>query len=97
MNIRPLYDKVLIQKIVSEQTTSSGIIIPSDSKVSSCKGQIIAVGTGKTVKGSTEPLQVKQGDIVIFNTYAGSDVSEVIERQHTFLMREEDILAIIEE
>jgi chaperonin GroES len=93
-NITPLYDKVLVQKLESNKTTTGGIILP-DSKSSASKGQVIAVGIGKQSGTDILPMQVKEGDIVLFNSYAGTDVSSIVEQKNMLLIREEDILAII--
>ncbi|MBN2644485.1 MAG: co-chaperone GroES [Desulfuromonadaceae bacterium] len=96
MNIRPLHDRVIVKCVEEETTTAGGIIIPDTaSKEKPQQGVIIAVGKGKvTADGKVLPLSVKEGDKVLFGKYAGSDIK--IEGQNYLMMREDDILGVIE-
>ena len=95
MNIRPLQDRVLIKRIVEEEKTKGGIIIPDTAKEKPMEGEVIAVGPGRTLdNGQQVSLDVKVGDRVLFGKYAGTEVK--IEGVEHLIMREEDILGIIE-
>jgi chaperonin GroES len=89
VNIKPLADRVLVEPVAAEQTTASGIIIPDTAKEKPQKGKIIAVGNGKP----DEPMTVKEGDIVLYGKYAGTEINH--EGADYLIMRESDILAII--
>lgn len=89
--LRPLYDRVLIQRLELEEKTASGIIIPDIAKEKGQTGKVIAVGGGKvTNDGRVIPMQVKVGDIVYFGKYAGNDTGEYV------VVREDEILGIID-
>ena len=95
MKVKPLNDKVLVIRIEEEQTTSGGIIIPDAAKEKPQEGKVIAVGTGKVNdKGERIPLDVKEGDRVLFSKYGGSDIK--IDGVEHLIMREDDILAILD-
>jgi chaperonin GroES len=95
MKIRPLHDRVIVRRLEEEEKTKGGIIIPDSAKETPAEGKIVAVGPGaRDEKGNVTPLGVKQGDIVIFSKYAGSEVK--IEGEEHLIMREEDILGVIE-
>lgn len=95
MKLRPLNDRVIVQRMESEQKTKGGIIIPDTAKEKPQKGKVIAVGEGKPGEnGKRIPLNVKEGDIVLFSKYAGNEVT--IDDQEYLIMREEDILAVIQ-
>ncbi len=95
MSIKPLGDKVVIKVIEEAEQTSGGIFIPDSAKEKSQKGEIIAVGAGKTNdKGEREPMDVKTGDIVLFAKYAGTDVK--VGKEELKIMSVSDILGIIE-
>jgi len=96
MKIRPLQDRVIVKRIEEEEKTRGGIIIPDSAKEKPQEGRVIAVGKGKmTEEGKLIPLDVKVGDRVLFGKYAGTEVK--IEGEEHLIMREEDILGIIEE
>ncbi len=96
MKIRPLQDRVIVKRIEEEEKTKGGIIIPDSAKEKPQEGKVIAVGKGKmTEDGKLIPLDVKVGDRVLFGKYAGTEVK--IEGEEHLIMREEDILGIIEE
>ncbi len=95
MNIRPLRDRVVIERLEEEQTTPGGIVIPDTAKEKPHRGKVLAVGSGKLLdNGETRPLDVKVGDVVLFGKYAGTEVT--IGEDDYLIMREEDILAVIE-
>ena len=95
MKIRPLHDRVIVQRIKEEETTKGGIIIPDTAKEKPSEGKVIAVGNGKLLEnGTLKPLDVKKGDKVLFGKYAGTEVK--IEGEEHLIMREDDIIAIVE-
>jgi chaperonin GroES len=95
MKIRPLYDRVLVKRVESQETTKGGIIIPDTAKEKPIEGQVMAVGSGKILEnGKVRPLDVKAGDRVLFGKYSGSDVR--IEGEEHLILREDEILAVME-
>jgi len=95
MKIRPLADKVLVQRLEAENKTSGGIVLPDTAKEKPQRGKIVAVGKGKVLDdGTVKALQVKKGDMVLFTSYAGTDVK--IDRKEYLIMDESSILAVIE-
>ena len=95
MKIRPLNDRILVLRVAEEQTTAGGIIVPDTAKEKPQKGNVIAVGSGKkSEEGKRISLEVKQGDEVLFPRYAGTEIK--IDGVEHLIMREDDILAIIE-
>ncbi len=96
MKVRPLADRVLVKRIEQEEVRKGGIIIPDTAKEKPQKGEVIAVGPGRLDEnGNRVPMEVKVGDKVIFSKYAGSEVK--IDGEEYLIMREDDILAILEE
>jgi chaperonin GroES len=94
MKVRPLYDKVLVKRLQEEEKTKGGIIIPDTAKEKPQEGEVIAVGHGRMLEnGQKIPLEVKEGDRVIFGKYAGTEIK--IDGEEYLIMREEDILGII--
>lgn len=94
--VRPLADRVLVRRIEEEMEKVGGIIIPDTAKEKPQKGEVIEVGPGRLdEKGGRIPMEVKKGDKVIFSKYAGSEVK--IDGVEYLIMREDDILAIIED
>ena len=94
-NVRPLNDKVLIERAKAEDKTKGGIILPDSSKEKPKEGKIVAVGQGRiNDQGGRQPFQVKKGDKVLFKSYAGTDVK--IDGKDYILMSEEEILAVVE-
>lgn len=90
--IRPLYDRVLVQRLEDESKTPSGLYIPENAKEKAQTGKVVSVGTGKvTTDGKQIPLQVKVGDVIFFGKYAGTDAG----KDH-LIIREEEILGIVE-
>jgi len=95
MKIRPLHDRVIVKRIDEEETTKGGIIIPDTAKEKPAEGKVVAVGDGKILEnGKKQPLEVKKGDKVLFGKYAGTDIN--IEDEEHLIMREEDIIAILD-
>jgi chaperonin GroES len=95
IKLQPLGDRVVLEREESESITAGGIVLPDSAKDKPARGKIIAVGDGRQMKdGSRSPLQVKAGNRVLFSSYAG-DTFKLGDRE-LLLMREEDILAIIE-
>jgi chaperonin GroES len=95
MKLRPLYDRILVERLESEEVTKGGIILPETAKEKPQQGKIIAVGEGRrTDDGKIIPLKVKEGDLVLFGKYTGSEVK--IEGIDYLVMKEDDIMGIIE-
>jgi len=96
MNLKPLHDRVLVQRVEEEEKTKGGIIIPETAKEKPIRGKVKAAGPGKlTDEGKRMEMSVKPGDMIMFNKYAGTEVK--IEDEEHLVMREDDILAIIED
>ncbi|MCP3679988.1 MAG: co-chaperone GroES [Gammaproteobacteria bacterium] len=93
MSFKPLYDRVLIERI-EEEITQSGLVIPDSAKEKQSRGKIMAIGSGKVVDGQVMPLHVKIGDTVVFSQYGGNDIK--IDGTEFVVLREEDILGIEE-
>jgi len=94
MKIKPLHDRVILKRVAEEEKSKGGIIIPDSAKEAPAEGKVIAAGPGKKEDGKIVPLDVKAGDRVLFSKYAGTEVK--IEGEEHLIMREEDILGIIE-
>ena len=95
MKIKPLNDRVLVLRIEEEQKTTGGIVIPDTAKEKPQEGKVIAVGPGKfNENGKRIPLEVKKSDRVLFGKYAGNEIK--IDGVEHLIMREDDILAILE-
>jgi chaperonin GroES len=95
MNIRPLQDRLIVKRIEEEEKTKGGIIIPDAAKEKPMQGEVIAVGKGKVLEdGKVMPLDVKQGDRILFGKYAGTEIK--IDGQEYLIMREDDVLGILE-
>mgnify|MGYP001105412777 CR=1 FL=1 len=95
MKLRPLNDRIVVKRIEEEQKTAGGIIIPDTAKEKPIQGEVIAIGTGKLLEdGSRKPLDVKVGDRILFSKYAGTEVK--VGTEELLIMREDDVLAIIE-
>ena len=96
MKLQPLNDRLLIKRLESEEKTAGGLYIPDTAKEKPSKGQVVAVGPGKVDdNGNRIALTVKKGDMVLFNKYAGTEVK--LDGIAHLVMREEDVLAIIED
>ena len=95
MSIRPLHDRVLVRRMEEERTTSGGIVIPDSAAEKPNRGEVLAVGKGKANdKGEVRPLDVKEGDTVLFGQYAGQKIKH--EGEDLLIMSEDDILAILD-
>ncbi|NSW85155.1 MAG: co-chaperone GroES [Syntrophobacteraceae bacterium] len=95
MKLRPLQDRVIIKRLEEEEKTAGGIIIPDTAKEKPQQGRVVAVGKGKILEnGQVTPPIVKEGDRVLFNKYAGTEVK--IDGEEHLVMREDDILAIVQ-
>jgi len=95
MKIRPLHDRVIVQRLEEEEKTKGGIIIPDTAKEKPQEGKVIAVGPGKILENGTKiKLEVKVGDKILFGKYSGTEIK--IEGEEFLMMREEDILGVIE-
>ena len=95
MKIKPLHDRVIVKRIEEEEKTKGGIIIPDTAKEKPVEGKVVAVGGGKLLDdGSKLKLEVKKGDRVLFGKYAGTEIQ--IEGEEHLIMREDDIIAIVE-
>ena len=95
MNIRPLQDRVVIRRMEEERTSSEGIVLPDSATEKTVQGEVVAVGNGKVLdSGESRPLDVKVGDRVLFGKYSGTEVK--IKDEDLLVMREDDIMAVIE-
>jgi chaperonin GroES len=95
MKLRPLHDRVIVKRTEEERTSPGGIVIPDTAAEKPIRGEIIAAGNGKLLEnGELRPLDVKPGDKVLFGKYAGTEVK--VDGQDYLVMREDDIVAIIE-
>ena len=95
MKVKPLHDRVIVKRTEEEETTKGGIIIPDAAKEKPIEGKIVAVGNGKAQEdGKRIPLDVKEGDVVLFGKYAGTEIQ--INGEEHLIMREDDIVAIVE-
>ena len=95
MKIRPLQDRILVQRVEEDSTTSGGIIIPDTAKEKPQEGLVVAVGPGKVLdSGQHAEPDVKRGDKILFSKYAGTDV--MVEGEEHIIIREDDVLAVFE-
>ena len=95
MKVKPLYDRVIVKRLEAETQTASGIIIPDNAKEKPVQGVVRAVGNGKVAdNGEVRPLQVKEGDRVLFGKYSGTEIKVGFEE--LLILREDEILAIVE-
>ena len=95
MKIRPLADKVLVERVEAESQTAGGIVLPDTAKEKPQRGKIVSVGTGRLLEdGTRKEVQVKKGDLVLFTSYAGTEVK--IGGHEYLIMDESDIMAVIE-
>jgi chaperonin GroES len=95
MNLRPLHDRVIVKRLDNETKTASGIVIPDNAAEKPDQGEVLAIGKGKHLDdGSVRALEVKVGDRVLFGKYSGQTVK--VDGQELLVMREEDIMAIVE-
>lgn len=95
MQMRPLHDRVVIKRVEEEKKTAGGIVIPDSAAEKPIRGEVLAVGNGKLLdSGEARPMDVKVGDTVLFGKFAGTEVK--FEGQELVVMREEDIMAVLE-
>jgi chaperonin GroES len=95
MKLKPLQDRILVQRVEEEKTTKGGIIIPDTAKEKPAEGKVVAVGDGKVGDdGKRIPLTIKKGDRILFGKYSGTEVK--IEGEEYLIMREDDVLGVIE-
>jgi chaperonin GroES len=95
MKIRPLADRIVVKRTEHEEKTKGGIIIPDSAREKPIEGKVVAVGSGKTLKGGkSHPVDVKVGDRVLFGKYSGTEVK--IDGEEHLILREDDILGVIE-
>ncbi len=95
MKIRPLHDRVIVKRVEEEQVSRGGIIIPDTAKEKPIKGKVVAAGPGRRLdNGEVRALTVKEGDVVLFSKYGGTDVK--IDGEDHLILREDDILGIVD-
>jgi chaperonin GroES len=98
MRIRPLGDRIVVRRAASQEKTSGGILLPDSAKNKPQRGTVLAVGAGRLLKdGTRRPLQVKEGDTILFTSWAGDEFREGQKPEQVLLMREEDVLAVLDE
>lgn len=92
--IRPLQDRLIVERLEGEERTASGLIIPDSAKEKPQQGRVVAVGKGKVREdGTVQPLDVKAGDIILFGKYSGTEIK--IDSEEYLIMREDDVLGVI--
>jgi chaperonin GroES len=97
MKITPIGDRVVVRREVQQEKTTGGIILPDSAKNKPQRGKVLAVGPGRLLKdGKRQSLQIKEGDSVLFTSWAGDEFREGRSKDEILLMREEDILAVLE-
>ncbi|HUJ51368.1 MAG TPA: co-chaperone GroES [Bryobacteraceae bacterium] len=95
MNIRPLYDRIVVKRIEEQETKIGGLFIPDSAKEKPQEGEVVAVGKGKRLEdGKVVPLDVKAGDRILFGKYSGSEIT--IDGEDLLIMREDEILGVLE-
>ncbi len=96
MKLRPLGDRIIVRRVESADKSAGGIILPDNAKQKPQKGTVLAAGPGKLLKdGTRRPLQIKQGDTVLFTAWAGDEFKERGRQDELLIMHEEDVLAVI--
>ncbi len=96
MKVKPLQDRLVVKRLEEEEKTKGGIIIPDAAKEKPQEGRVIAVGDGKVLEsGQKSPLSVKVGDKILFGKYSGTEIK--IDGEEHLILREDDVLAIIED
>ena len=93
-NIRPLHDRIIVERLEEGEQLIGGIIIPDSAKEKPQQGTVIAVGDGKIIKDKRVPLDVKAGDRILFGKYSGQEIR--LDGKDVFIMKEDDVLAVIE-
>jgi chaperonin GroES len=95
MNIRPLYDRIVVKRIEEQETKVGGLFIPDSAKEKPQEGEVVAVGKGKRLEdGKVVPLDVQQGDRILFGKYSGSEIR--IDGEDLLIMREDEVLGVLE-
>ena len=95
MNLRPLHDRVIVKRMEEERMSAGGIVIPDSATEKPIRGEVLAVGNGKILdNGEKRPLDINVGDMILFGKYSGTEVK--VEGEELLVMREEDIMAVIE-
>ena len=95
MNIRPLHDRVIVRRMEEERTTAGGIVLPGSAAEKPVQGEVLAIGKGKILEsGDVRPMDLKVGDKVLFGKYSGTEVK--IDGEEILVMREEDIMGVVE-
>src|SRR6201993_810731 len=95
MNIRPLYDRIVVKRIEEQETKVGGLFIPDSAKEKPQEGEVVAVGKGKRLEdGKVIPLDVQVGDRILFGKYSGSDIK--LDNEEFLIMREDEVLGILE-
>jgi chaperonin GroES len=95
MNVRPLYDRIVVKRIEEKETVQGGIIIPDSAKEKPQEGEVVAVGKGKRLEdGKVIPLDVKVGDRILFGKYSGNEIK--LDNEEFLIMREDEVLGILE-
>ncbi|MCS6851099.1 MAG: co-chaperone GroES [Gemmataceae bacterium] len=98
MRLRPLGDRIVVRRDEATDKTAGGIVLPDTARNKPQRGKVLAVGPGKLLKdGTRRPLQVKPGDSVLFTSWAGDEFKEQGSNDHFLIMREGDVLAVLEE
>ena len=96
MKLKPLSDRIVVRRFEAQEKTAGGIVLPDTAKNKPQRGKVLAVGNGKLMKdGSRKPLQVKEGDTVLFTNWAGDEFKRG-QGENVLLLREEDVLAVLE-
>ena len=96
MNVRPLHDRIIVQRLEEGEQKIGGIIIPDSAKEKPQQGKVIAAGAGKTKDdGKRQPLDVKAGDLILFGKYSGQEIK--LDGEDYLIMREDEVLAVIDE
>jgi len=95
MNLRPLHDRVIVKRMEEERMSAGGIVIPDSATEKPVRGEVLAVGNGKILdSGDKRPLDISVGDTILFGKYSGTEVK--VDGEELLVMREEDIMAVIE-
>jgi chaperonin GroES len=97
MNVRPLHDRILVKRTEADPKTAGGLFIPDNAKEKPVEGRVVAVGSGtRTKDGALVPLDVKEGDRVLFSKYSGTEVKIQLDGGEHLILREDDVLAVLE-
>jgi len=95
MALRPLHDRIIVERLNEDEKTAGGIFIPDSAKEKPQRGKVVAIGKGKVAEdGSIRPLDLKVGDTILFGKYSGTEVK--INNEERLIMREDDVLAVVE-